>query len=586
MRTKTIPFPLQRKLLLFFVSVLLMALLLSGVLVAQRYQKMFEESEHRLSEQMLQRMSGSLEQYLSDLDQFSIDTILHPSILHVIRQGQHSRFIGPHSESRFLHGLFGIDWQTSRNIFSFHVSDLEGHNVLSTGTMLQKAEQRDLQFLAQGDVYSRWDMHNEVYPYALNAPGLRVVSYYRKVLDPETYRPIGALCIDLLPAAFEKRLEGLDWADGMSIMLTDELGKTIYETHMTTENDAFYTTLQPLSNGWSLAVSLPAPAGSAQAASLREYQTIVLCISAVCSMLLIFLISQLVSRPLSALVETMEKVKYGHLDVRAHLNSHDEIALLANSFNDMLDRIHDLMEKNRSIEKAERQAEINYLQTQMSPHFIYNSLDMIRWEARKGKNDVVEEQIQALSRLLRGYLHMGEDYVEFSDELQYLQDYMTLMRHRFGPQIQFELDVSQVPPNCYVLKMLLQPLLENAITHGLKDDDDGGIIFLSGHLEPNVLVLSVRDNGKGAVEDQLRQLSACPQGDGKGLALWNIQNRIKLHYGAGFGLTFSSSLGQGTCVTLRLPFMERVPQSPSLDTICFDAPTDWRERDHHEVADC
>lgn len=561
MKRNAVAFPLRYKLLIFYIAILTVALVFSGSLVSFRYRELFAQSEKELSMQMLQRMQGSLFQYMQEIDRLSISIAFHPTILDITEHYKENRFIGMRAEESLMQNLFGIDWKSSRDILYFHLADIEANNVLAVGTMLRDDHQRDLAFLQSGERMV-WKVQPNMRSYNVTQSTYSVISFYRLVIDPEQMKTLGLLCFDIPVEALSGKIRGFDWAEGISIALWDKHGAMIWQSDTVDDGTEQYSLSVPVGDEWTLTASLPSPAGSSQAAPLQSYQLIVLMLCAIFGVLLIALVSQIVLRPLRRLSDRMQNVKKGDLSTKVVLHSRDEIASLAGSFNDMLDAINELIAKNLAIEKAERQTEVKLLQAQINPHFLYNTLDAIRWQARSDGNPIIEQQVQALSHMFRQYLQIGSEYISFENEVTYLKDYMTLMQFRYDAGIAFTLDVAEVPTPCYLLKMLLQPLLENALSHGFSEDIQEGTISLCASVEEGRLLITVTDNGRGANERRVQALARHPQEDGTGFALGNLQERLRLHYGSPYGLHFVSEWCKGTCVTLTLPLITQLPPHP------------------------
>lgn len=550
---KRIFFSIKYKLLIFYVFILAAVLILSGSLIDNRYQESFARSEWELSRQMINRVAGALNQLIWDIDQFSMTVAYHQTIQSLVTDYRENRFIGTRAETRLVQQLFGTEWNSSRNILYLHISDNQGHNVLACGTMLQREEQRDDLFRTQAGRGTAWHYYPALTAYTHPDAVFSILSFYRAMVNPDTYEVIGLVCFDIPIDSMVSRMMGYDVIDGVVLSLADQHGSLIYQTKSAIQPGAPALSVT-LSNQWRLSAYLPQPVGGSQAASIRAYQWTIIVICAVFAILLAALLSHFIFRPLRTLILAMEQIKEGNLDIRVPYVSRDELSVLSNAFNDMIEHMQRLMEKNIAIEKIERQTEVKYLQAQINPHFLYNTLDSIRWQARREHSPIIEESVQALSNMFRHYLNIGNDFVLLREELVHAGYYVKLMQFRYGERIRYEVDVPEKMEECLILKMLLQPLLENAFAHGLTAQEEGGVIRVSSRREGDFFSICVADDGKGIDIAQVTELIQEPASGERGFALKNIHERLRLHFGQAASLTFSHNGSGGTCVTLRMPW--------------------------------
>ncbi len=283
----------------------------------------------------------------------------------------------------------------------------------------------------------------------------------------------------------------------------------------------------------------------------------------VCTMLLYWLLSFRLTKPLKTLQAKMNTAANGDLAVRFHAENHDEISELGDSFNSMVGRIDQLMQQRQQEQKKLKKAEFRALQAQINPHFLYNTLDSILWMAQASRRDELTEMVVALSRFFRLTLSEGRDVVSVAEEVEHARNYLIIQRMRYPDIISYHLAVDPGIGRKRMIKLTLQPLIENAIYHGLKNKRGGGTIRLEGGLDPGAgtVVFRVRDDGKGMTEQRLGQVLADLEKKGDeeqedGYALRNVHERIRLSYGCEFGLSIESVADAGTTVTMVFPALE------------------------------
>jgi Predicted signal transduction protein with a C-terminal ATPase domain len=266
--------------------------------------------------------------------------------------------------------------------------------------------------------------------------------------------------------------------------------------------------------------------------------------------------SRSATRRIVELTRTMNLVKDRSLGDALPAGSKDEIGQLIDSYNYMLRRMQALIEAQYEAGRSVKSAELRALQAQINPHFLYNALDMINWKAMERGAPEVARISRSLARFYYLSLGDGKDFVPFSDELANVEAYMQIMGLRFEDRITFKLDVADETRRYGIPKLVLQPLVENAIVHGILEKEGGaaGSIELGARLEAGCLVARVDDDGVGMSDEQLSTiLSESRTKERHGYGVRNVNERIVLSYGTEYGLEYSRRPGGGTRVELRIP---------------------------------
>ncbi|WP_159884825.1 cache domain-containing sensor histidine kinase [Paenibacillus puerhi] len=273
------------------------------------------------------------------------------------------------------------------------------------------------------------------------------------------------------------------------------------------------------------------------------------------------------TKPVRGLAAKMDRVR--DLGVLSHISidRSDEIGRLARSYNAMMERIHTLLNETKEMEAKKKQFELNMLQSQIAPHFLYNTLACISSLARQGRVDDVRETIKSLVALLSFSFNKSSEYVTLAEELEGLQRYVQIQRVRYGDVFKLTIDVDQAALQGKLLKLTLQPVVENAIFHGLVPKKIKGHIHVRGRLAQGMLRLSICDDGLGMSPDMVQSLLIKPKDvpskySFTGMGMINVHERIRLHYGRPYGLKVRSLLGKGTLVRLLMPF-ERWGEEPA-----------------------
>lgn len=266
-------------------------------------------------------------------------------------------------------------------------------------------------------------------------------------------------------------------------------------------------------------------------------------------------VQQSIQQPIETLETMSVQLASGNLEARAAPPSVSELTTLTHSLNAMADQLGELIEHRVADQRSLQKAEMRTLQAQITPHFIYNTLDTIVWLAQQQEHEAVVEMTMALTQFFRISLSRGRDYITVAEEVAHVRSYLQIQSVRYESIMRYEIDVDPSLLDCRILKLLLQPLVENAIYHGLKNKRGRGQITVRGVRSPGgTMTFSVADTGAGMPPERLRAVRAAlapGSGGHEGFGLYNISQRLRLYYST--GLTIQSEAGQGTIISFTLP---------------------------------
>ncbi|CAM4451790.1 cache domain-containing sensor histidine kinase [Paenibacillus typhae] len=418
-----------------------------------------------------------------------------------------------------------------------------------------------------------------------------VVSAVRAIVDPDTQIVQGVVLVDMKLRAIAETARDVT------------LGKTGYLTVVDSSGEIVYTPQHPFMQSIQADLFTDSSGITSVEADKREIQLIyrtssftgwttvgvfpmdesaygvreitfnvVTFVFVVCmlGMTASFYLAYSISRPIGQLASFMSKAQSGDLTIRYWGNRSDEIGMLGRSFNTMLVQISRLLSLTELQARQKREAELRSLQAHIKPHFLYNTLDTIHWMARsKGAEDIAGV-VQSLSKLFRLGLSKGSDIIPLSDELEHIVSYLQIQHTRYSSKLSYSISADPRLGELYVLKLLLQPIVENAIYHGIKERRGPGRITIAVEEREGDLYLTVTDDGAGMAAERLALLnkrldSAGANGEaaeadqgaidssGSGYGILNVQARIRLTYGEPYGLHIESAAGSGTVVTVRHP---------------------------------
>ena len=277
-----------------------------------------------------------------------------------------------------------------------------------------------------------------------------------------------------------------------------------------------------------------------------------------------FLISKRIvsqtAKPIRELTEHMQEIELGKLGVEIDTQSDtEEIQCLTASFKEMVYKIEGLIEQVEDNQKKLRKSELKVLQSQINPHFLYNSLDTIIWLGEREECEKVVQMTAALARYFRLSLSKGKEVITIYEEVEHVKHYLQIQKIRYASKLTYTIEVSPDIFDEMIVKIVLQPLVENALYHGIKDLEEGGYIRVLGFREGNNIILEVYDNGKGMSHEQIKNILKAPSSTSitkGGVAIKNVHERIQVYFGQDYGLSYESEYGKWTKVRITIPVIE------------------------------
>ena len=268
-------------------------------------------------------------------------------------------------------------------------------------------------------------------------------------------------------------------------------------------------------------------------------------------------------QPISQLNQATEKIAQGDFKARAQADSDDEVAELAASFNKMAGSMQSLIDKVKEDERKMRKADLRLLQEQIQPHFLYNTLDTIVWLIESNEPDEAVTMVVTLSDFFREILSKGKEFISIKEEEKHISSYLQIQEMRYRDILEYDIQLDQVIYKYQILKLTLQPVVENALYHGIKYKRAKGCIHIHGEKEGDIIRLTVRDDGVGMDEEELAQLrqqieKPCQETE-KGFGLANVNERIHMYFGYEYGMKIESEKGKGTTVEIVIPAILEAP---------------------------
>lgn len=275
-------------------------------------------------------------------------------------------------------------------------------------------------------------------------------------------------------------------------------------------------------------------------------------------------ISYTISKPIKLLTRHMSKVREGNLDEQVSVNTRDEVGLLTENFNTMLKDLKGLMRQIQQKEKEKKEAHLAALQAQINPHFLFNTLNAIKWASYMNGVPNIGNKVAALGRLFEIVINKESEFITIKEEMEYLDNYIVLMEFKHNQEITVEYHVSETIKTLYTLKFILQPIVENSIIHGLSEVMSGGKLAISAETEDQKVIFKIADNGKGMTEETIKALLQSETNYDRrrftGIGISNVNERIKLNFGNEYGIEITSKVNLGTTVSVKIPILDKISE--------------------------
>ncbi|WP_245819916.1 sensor histidine kinase [Dethiosulfatibacter aminovorans] len=409
-----------------------------------------------------------------------------------------------------------------------------------------------------------------------------VVSCSTGIFDVESGDYLGTAVIDLNFNLIDDVLNNVSLGEKGYMFITDEAGNIVYHPKheliysgirhediqlIVDSKDGYVSTMEEdrvkdyiIStsdySGWKVVGAVYVDELNPYERVTKQIYILLIGLSLVLAILISVIISRRFLHPIKDLNDGMNRFKYGDLDTVVDIKEENEFGELADTFNDMTGRIKNLVERNKQSEKAKRKFELKSLQSQINPHFLYNTLDSIVWMAEAEMNREVVEMTDSLAKLFRIIINRGDEFVTVAQEIEHIESYLKIQKLRYGEKLNYEIKADPSLLSLRIVKIIIQPIVENAIYHGIKKLATPGMIWIRLTDKDEYMEIIIQDNGVGMDEETVRKLLEPGEkgGSGKGgIGVLNVDQRIKLHYGDEYGIDIESEEFEGTKITMKLP---------------------------------
>ncbi|OXM84893.1 sensor histidine kinase [Paenibacillus rigui] len=588
--------PLTAKMLIFSALIVVLPLLSVGLISYQRSADELEREAGQYSWQIIEQVKAHMEYYVKDFEISTLRIINHPDMNRFMRMST--------LEEVQQSGIRASIEQVLKNA-AYSRSDISNITVILNNVQVVDAVDFDSPYPAEELKKEYWypnipmdgspQLISRVIPWPDHQE--QVISIVRRLISPQTLQPIGLVIMDVNFKRIQEIAEKVTIGRTGFLYIVDSQNHYVYHPDLTQigqpanynnqmqmwarDNGSLITEDQPRNFltysyssylGWRLVTSIPYTELTSGASYIGRTIFWTLLVTLAVAYLLGIGFAASLLRPIRRLHHFMKKVEVGDFSGKLEVRSLDELGLLTHGFNKMVEKLEGLLEeiyftRLRETEASLRQkeTELKVLQSQMNPHFLYNSLETLRGMALEQDMDDIAAMSASLAKLLRYNLKSSTPTVTLREELSICEVYLRIQKYRFEEKLDYELDVPEWALDQHIAKFSLQPIVENSMIHGIEP----GVGLM--HIRITALrdtddsfFVAIRDTGVGMSEQQLHKIhqdleakDVLAGGDHIGVA--NVHRRIAYLYGPSYGVTLHSIPGKGTAVRIRLPLVESKP---------------------------
>ncbi|GKU84024.1 histidine kinase [Niallia sp. NCCP-28] len=577
--------PIRYKIIALLLIISILPSIGFGSLISIAVDKIIEKQATKHTLQLIGQANKSLESYVENMQDISYLVSFNPEIIQFLQDGEATN--NQYQMQQFLQGFTTVNSE----IAGILMINGEGNYISN------EMYTRNIKSLIKENWYREAIENNGIFKIIghpadrsvrthVNYKNSEIVSGVRAILDPDTQTVIGVILIDLKLRVISEIIEDIKLGKTGYLMVIDDEEEVIYSPQNSLvdkiqlswfkkgssgtfskkidgKNMQFIYRRSSFSN-WTTIGVFPTNESVMEVQQINFYVISFLFIVFAFGIGTSYYLSFSMSRPINQLNDFMNQVKSGDLSIRYKGNRADEIGMLGRSFNTMLSQIKKLISLIEIQGRQKREAELQVLQSHIKPHFLYNTLDTINWMARKKGALDVAEVVDSLSQLFRIGLSKGNDLIPLANEIEHIESYLKIQKARYKDKLNYSISIETKLSNISVIKLVLQPIVENAIYHGIKERRGPGHISITGEEHEGNLALCVKDDGVGISERRLvalrenlavnfNSLEETKKLTTIGYGVMNVQARIKLLHGEPYGLYMDSLEGKGTTVKILLP---------------------------------
>lgn len=551
---------LYKKILLSYILIIVIPLIMVAAITGNITSRYINEEVKKTTFQTLNQANKNISKMLENMKNAILYVSMNKELQYNLsRNGgetpfQINREVTAIRNSILYPGIFNENY-SSIEIFALHKNQypmrLEQNDVMSSKVVENK------------EWYKKTiQLNGRLYWYINDDFGKQMISVSRLVFDIKNFaKPIAVISVDMDMSKVASVVSDIHLGKTGKVYLVDDKGKLIYsedksflyryttKLYNSSSGSDFitingnkimviYNTLPQ--NGWKLVGMVSMAELNEKAEMIRNFIYLTALLSLVIAALISLYFSYSISQPIIKLATEMKKVEKGNFNISVEENWDGEIGVLYSSFNYMIERINELIHEVYLSKIKEKDAELKALQAQINPHFLYITLDTVNWLAVKHNVPEISKIVNSLASILRYSINKGNDVTTVENELKHVESYITIQKIRFKDKFEVSFNIDKRVLHYKTIKLILQPLVENAIIHGIETYEGKGKILINGYLDGEKIVFEVINNGNPIDLDLVNKLLDSPADDKDSYGIQNVNERIKLYYGEEYGLYYQA----------------------------------------------
>mgnify|MGYP000927466263 FL=1 len=592
---------LKVELISYNLILIILPLLITSIISYNVYRKSIFEEVSEYSLKIISQLSSNIDMYLEDMVSISILTMYDKELLNILKKSDATYYIDPkyadiYREDKLKNFLFMLNnLRTEIDGVFIYSNDgrvyhnIKGKGIVGASNYNSKYDYKKSFWYKRAKEANGKSIIIETHKQEQVLPGdMEVFSVAKIIKDINYGNEIGTILIDVNLSNIERICKKVIYNEREQIIIVAESGNAIFSTLQNEKSDIVrqlynrvkdsehgsflefflneehlvtYTTSQY--SAWKVIRFVPITQLLNATQFIKKSTFTVIALFMLFSIILLFVILNKITSPVYKLREQMKLVEEGELNVSVDVGSNNEIGQLSDSFNKMVSKLRDLVHRVYEVQLQKKEAQLIALQSQINPHFLYNTLDSIHMMAEINQDFEVSKMVTTLAKLLRYSIKSGSDFVKVCDEVEHVRNYVAIQQVRYENTFKFFTEISEDIDQYLILKLVLQPLVENCIYHGLKYKKDNSFILISAEKANDLITVKVIDNGKGMTEERLSYVRRILDNHDRSMTqesigISNVNNRIKTYFGEKFGLEIYSSLDVGTEVRLLIPAVKDI----------------------------